>query len=139
MSNPGQEFIQYRLDRAREALDDAAFLLNAGRLNVAANRIYYAMFYAASALLATRNLNSARHSGVIALFNDNFVKPGLFPRELGRHLGRAFDLRLETDYRELATPDADELGEQMEHARVFVKKCEALVKAVEPAEPASGQ
>ena len=139
MSNPKQEFIQYRLDRAREALDDADFLLKAGRLNVAANRIYYAMFYAASALLATRDLSSARHSGVIALFNDGFVKPGLFPRELGRHLGRAFDLRMETDYRVLVTPNADELGEQMEHARIFVRECGALVKAAEPDGPTTGQ
>jgi uncharacterized protein (UPF0332 family) len=58
VSDPKNEFIRYRLGRAREALDDAAFLLDVGRLNVAANRIYYAMFYAASALLAKRDLSS---------------------------------------------------------------------------------
>lgn len=67
MNGPKQEFIRYRLDRAKEVLDDADFLLKAGRLSVAANRIYYAMFYAASALLATRDLSASRHSGIIAL------------------------------------------------------------------------
>jgi len=102
VSDAKQQFIRYRLDRAREALDDAGFLLQSGRLTAASNRVYYAMFYAASALLATRDLSSSRHSGVIALFNDNFVKTGLFPRELARRFGRAFEARMDTDYRVLA-------------------------------------
>lgn len=44
MSSPRQELIDYRLQRAREALDDARFNLDAGRLNAASNRLYYAMF-----------------------------------------------------------------------------------------------
>jgi uncharacterized protein (UPF0332 family) len=59
---------------AREALDDAQFNLDGGRLRVASNRVYYAMFYAAVALLATRDLSSSRHAGVIALFYEHFVE-----------------------------------------------------------------
>jgi uncharacterized protein (UPF0332 family) len=131
VSSPKQQFILYRLDRAREALDDAGFLLQSGRLTGASNRVYYAMFYAASALLATRDLSASRHSGVIALFNDHFVKTGLFPRELARHFGRAFEARMDTDYRVLATPDADELRESLEHARAFISRTEELLKTAE--------
>jgi uncharacterized protein (UPF0332 family) len=73
-------------------LRDAQLLLEEQRLTSATSRIYYAMFYAAVALLTTRNPGSARRSGVTALFNDNFVKPAVFPRELARNLGRAFDM-----------------------------------------------
>ena len=45
----------------------------------AANRIYYACFYATVALLLTRNLSSLKHSGVMALFNRHFVRGGLCP------------------------------------------------------------
>lgn len=86
------------------------------------------MFYAASALLATRNLSASRHSGVIALFNDHFVKTELFPRELARRFGRAFEARMDTDYRVFATPDADELRETLEHARAFISHAEELLK-----------
>ena len=51
MSDPKQELIRYRLQSARESLDDASFNLDAGRLRVASNRIYYAMFYATPGLV----------------------------------------------------------------------------------------
>ena len=131
MSDSKQQFVLYRIERAREALDDAGFLLQSGRLTGASNRVYYAMFYAASALLATRDLSASRHSGVIALFNDHFVKTGLFPRDLARHFGRAFEARMDTDYRVFATPDADEVRESLEYARAFISRTEDLLKPAE--------
>jgi len=44
-------YIRYRLGRAREALDEARLLLEADHLATAVTRIYYACFYAVSALL----------------------------------------------------------------------------------------
>jgi uncharacterized protein (UPF0332 family) len=129
VSSPRQELIDYRLQRAREALDDARFNLDAGRLNAASNRLYYAMFYAAIALLVTRNLSASRHSGVIALFHSHFVKTGVFPPELAEHLGRAFEIRTDADYKDFSSPDATEVREESEGARAFVQKTEELVRA----------
>jgi len=128
LSNPKQEVIRYRLEQAREALDDAQFNLDAGRLSVASNRVYYAMFYAAVALLATRDLSSSRHSGVIALFYENFVKSGEFPRALSHSLGKALDMRTDTDYKVSVPPEPSKLDELLESARAFVQKVEELVR-----------
>jgi uncharacterized protein (UPF0332 family) len=114
---------------AREALDDAQFNLDGGRLRVASNRVYYAMFYAAVALLATRDLSSSRHAGVIALFYEHFVRSGTFPRELSHHLGRALDMRTDTDYKVSVLPESVKLSEMLENARSFVQKAEDLVRA----------
>lgn len=38
-----QAMIVYRLEKADVALEDAAFLTDAGRYNLAANRLYYAL------------------------------------------------------------------------------------------------
>jgi uncharacterized protein len=46
--------VQYRLDRAREALAEAVLLLDSGHANTGVNRLYYACFYAVSALLLTK-------------------------------------------------------------------------------------
>ena len=44
--------IRYRLEQAQVALDDAKYLLEGGRSSQSiVNRSYYAMFYAALALL----------------------------------------------------------------------------------------
>jgi uncharacterized protein (UPF0332 family) len=51
-----QSLIDYRLEQAREAVCDAELLLDADRYRAAANRLYYACFYAASAALLTKRL-----------------------------------------------------------------------------------
>jgi uncharacterized protein (UPF0332 family) len=56
--------VRYRLERAREALDEAVLLLQSGHANTYVNRLYYACFYAVSALLLPRSPTSARHSGI---------------------------------------------------------------------------
>jgi len=60
------------------------------------------MFYALLALLATKRLGTSKHSGALALFDREFVKTGVFPRELSRSLRLAFDRRQTHDYGEMA-------------------------------------
>ena len=129
MSTPQEELIRYRPERAREALDDAQSDMEQGRLNSASNRIYYAIFYAAVALLTTKNLSSSRHAGVIALFYENFVQTGAFPTELARYLGRAMETRIDTDYKVSAPPEPAKLDEMLEDVRAFVQKAETLIRA----------
>lgn len=71
--------VRYRLQQAVETLREARLLLDQSAWRSAQNRAYYAMFYAVSALLATRQLGSSKHSGVLGLFDREFVKPGLLP------------------------------------------------------------
>lgn len=78
--------VRYRLQRARETLDEAVLLHEKRRLNAAVNRLYYACFYAVSALLLTEGKSSGKHSGVRALFNAEWVKPGRIALEYGRFL-----------------------------------------------------
>ena len=76
--NPEVEALaRHRLARAREALGEGEHLLTNGALMGAVNRFYYAAFHAARSLLATRQLDSSRNSGVISLFQQHFVKTGL--------------------------------------------------------------
>ena len=49
LDNESREaMIAYRQEKADVALDDALFLTDAGRYNLAANRLYYALYYQAS-------------------------------------------------------------------------------------------
>ena len=71
------ELVQYRRERSLETLRAAELLVNNDLLFAAVNRIYYACFYEVIALLLSRDLSSAKHSGIKALFNRNFVNSGL--------------------------------------------------------------
>jgi len=67
--NPEQleDLLRYRLEQAHETLREAELLLDGAALRGTVNRAYYAMFYALLALLATRQLGTSKHSGVISL------------------------------------------------------------------------
>ena len=47
----------------------------------------------------------ARHSGVVSLFQQHFIKPGLVAPEVGKILARAFEKRQNSDYEDFATVD----------------------------------
>ena len=64
----------------------------------AVNRAYYAIFYAANALLVTKGLERSKHSGVIAAFRQHFVKTGIVPTEYSDFYGAAMEDRHTGDY-----------------------------------------
>ncbi len=131
MKQPQRELADYRMTRAGETIQDARLLLDQARLPAAANRIYYAMFYAATALLITKGLSSSRHTGIIGLFRREFVKTGLFPMELAEFIDAAFDERLESDYGDYVQLELTDLEDLLAGARRFVAKAEELVRAAD--------
>lgn len=76
------------------ALEDASFLHDAARYNLAANRLYYALFHAASALLLSRGISTKRHSGLITQMHLNFVKTSVLTSDEGALFRVMFDLRM---------------------------------------------
>jgi len=94
--------IKYRLNQAKESLEEARALLKESMsFRSVMNRLYYAMFYAVLALFQFRGLAASKHSGVISLFDLEFVKSGIFNREMSWAIHRAFELRQKGDYVEL--------------------------------------
>ncbi len=63
------------VENAQQMLKVAAHNLADGFYGSAVNRAYYAIFYAANALLATQGITRSKHSGVIAAFRQYFVRP----------------------------------------------------------------
>ena len=92
------EEISSNLERAETNLQVAKELLDKGYYDVSASRAYYAAFYAASALLLNEGIETSKHSGVIALVHQHFVKSGKLSKEQGRNLNWLFELRSVEDY-----------------------------------------
>ena len=91
-----------------------------GYTNTCVNRLYYACFYAVSALLLARGLSSARHSGIRALFHQHIVKPGMINVPLGQMYDRLFDNRQKGDYADLVRFALNDVQPWIEEARTFV-------------------
>jgi uncharacterized protein (UPF0332 family) len=90
--------ISSNLERADTNLQVARELLDKAYYDVSASRAYYAAFYAANALLLNEGIDTSKHSGVIALVHQHFVKSGKLSKEQGRNLNWLFELRSVGDY-----------------------------------------
>jgi uncharacterized protein (UPF0332 family) len=125
-----EDLLRYRMEQAHETLREAEILLNESALRGTINRAYYAMFYALLAVLATKRLGTSKHSGALALFDREFVKTGVFPRELSRSLRLAFDRRQIHDYGEIAQVDCQIAEETLADAKTFVAAIESHLQSV---------
>ena len=114
--------IKYRLEQAQTALEDGKFLLEGARSPQSiVNRAYYAMFYAALALLQQIRKVPSKHAGVISLFDTEFVVRGIFPKELSKDFHKVFELRQMFDYRVLEPASAAKAQEVLQKAVRFVE------------------
>lgn len=127
MTDPARELAVYRLERAREALKEAALLFEAGHTNTYVNRLYYACFYAVSALLVLRGISTSKHGYLRSLLHRDFVKPGTIPTELGRHFDRLFSNRQEGDYADFVVFKAQEVRPWLDETKHFVDHIEGLI------------
>jgi uncharacterized protein (UPF0332 family) len=121
--------VRYRLDEAQGALADTQILIEGkGTAISIINRSYYAMFYGALALLQTIGKTSSKHTGVLSLFDTEFIMKELLPRELGRNFHRAFEQRQTADYRITEIPTQAMAVEIYHEAIEFVETCQEYLK-----------
>lgn len=120
--------VEWYMTQAHEALAAAADNIRLAHYSTAINRAYYAMFYAANALLATKGIQRARHSGVLAAFRQEFVKTDLIEVEHSDEYGDAMDARHQADYA-IGTEITEKLAQDyLEDAQRFITRVEQYLK-----------
>ncbi|MEA2081360.1 MAG: HEPN domain-containing protein [Elusimicrobiota bacterium] len=122
------ELAKYRIDKAKGILREAEDSLKQKHYGLTVNRSYYVMFTASRSLLAILEMDSGKHSGVIAMFNRHVVKNGLFPKELSRLLKKEKRNRENFDYGDFVEITAEEAAQSIEYAKKFLKEAEKVLK-----------
>lgn len=122
MSEEKKALANYRIQRAEETFKDAELLLTNNSFKSALNRFYYAAFYGAKALLATKGLDSSKHSGVISLFNQHFVKTGLVKIDTSKVLSKSFEKRQDIDYEDFIEITKEEVEKLKDDVKKFIEK-----------------
>ncbi|MBM4064827.1 MAG: HEPN domain-containing protein [Planctomycetes bacterium] len=114
----------YRLKQAEETISDAEKMLqeNLSPRSII-NRSFYSMFYAVLALFLKTdiNLKTSKHSGVISIFDKEFVHTGKIDKYYSKILHKAFDARQESDYKEFVELSAKDAAESVKLAREFIE------------------
>ncbi|MCX6584086.1 MAG: HEPN domain-containing protein [Candidatus Aminicenantes bacterium] len=123
-----KEIIKYRIEQAEDALKDAVLLFDSGGgLRSVINRSYYVMFYATLALIAAKGMGSSKHSNAISIFDKEYVKTGYFSKEMSKLLHKAFNLRVESDYKEFNIISRDETLIILEGAKFFLERIKTFL------------
>ncbi len=117
MSPEKASLIEYRISRAKEALDDALYLAKEERWNSVVNRLYYACFYITVALLVKHNLPHKTHTGTKSQLNLHFAKTGLITKKMRIFYNRLFFERNTGDYDEFVYTEPATAQELMATAK----------------------
>ena len=123
-----KDIVIYRSERAFAALEQAKGNLQMGYLEITANRLYYAAYYAASALLIANEIRVKSHESCIGQFNLHFVKTGLVPIEMGKLFSILFDMRLTGDYSDRFDLTEEDVVPNIQPTQDFIIKVTNLAK-----------
>ncbi|WP_158055613.1 HEPN domain-containing protein [Halorussus halophilus] len=96
---PDPDYVTEELEQASTALADAEILEDGkGSDTAVVNRLYYACFHAAQAVLYAKGFDPTSHRGVSTLFGKEVVLKEEVPRDDGRFLSELWDYREQADY-----------------------------------------
>ncbi|HKY53720.1 MAG TPA: HEPN domain-containing protein [Anaerolineales bacterium] len=128
MSESKNKATRERMKQARETLKEAEILFGQDFWRGTINRAYYAMFYAVLALAASQGEVISKHTHAISFLDKEFVKKGIFPKEISRALHVWFDERQTNDYGEIWDIEYTEAETALQEAKSFVKTIEDYLK-----------
>ena len=120
MEGSVNELSLYRYSKAQEDLKASEVMLSANMYKASINRSYYAIFHGIRAVNALDKFDSSKHSGVIAYFNQNYVKTERFEKEASRIVKGASLLREKSDYQDFYIASKTEAREQFDRAKTFL-------------------
>ena len=123
-----KDIVEYRIERAFVALEQAKGNLEMGYLEITANRLYYAAYYAASALLIANGIRVKSHEGCIGQFSLHFVKTGIVSLEMGKLFSALFDMRLTGDYSDRFDLTEEDVVPNIQLTEDFIIKVSGLAK-----------
>lgn len=119
---------RHRFERAEGTLNEASDELSRKNFRLAVNRAYYSVFYAMRSLLATVDKDSSKHSGVLSLFNQHFIKTGILSDVGFKSIQSLMDLRHEGDYQDFARISEEESKGALDAATNLISVLKAALE-----------
>ena len=120
------DIVRYRIENANQTLAEVETHKANGYYNTAVNRMYYACYYAASALLIAYGIETKSHDGVRQQLGKQMVLTGKLPAELGKFYSQLFSKRTAADYEDFICQDLETVEELLPTAQLFVKTIEQM-------------
>jgi len=119
--------VQFRMEKSKNTFSEITLLTDNALWQTAANRLYYACYYAVSALLIQHAIEAKTHHGVMNQMGLFFVTTGLLSQEQGKFYKRLFELRQTGDYNDWIIIKEEDIKPLVERAGHFIKTIEQLI------------
>lgn len=127
MGNSVKDLSCYRMEQAGEMLEAAFANYDIGQYKTSLNRSYYAVFHSMRAVNVLDGFDSSKHSGVIAHFNQYYIKTGLLDKSLSDIIKSTYYLREKSDYDDFFVASKSDAKSQLQNAEIFVKEVRAYL------------
>ncbi len=123
-----EDYINYRIERARETILEVQTHIEKKFWNTAINRMYYACFYAVSALLFKNQIEVSSHAGIRQKFGELFVKTGIIDRDIAKHYTDLFEKRQKGDYNDFFDYDEETVLRLFPKSQEFINQIERVLE-----------
>ena len=123
-----QIMVNLEYEKAQSFLEQAEKIAAMDLWDVVANRLYYSVFHAVSALLIKDGHRVNTHKGTLVMFGQNYVKTGIFPTDASKLYVKLQMMREESDYNCVYVTTADEMQPLLEPVREFISKVGNMIK-----------
>ena len=130
-----KELVQYWLEKAAESFRVAQANFAIDSMSATVNRLYYAAFYAVSAVLSARGLKYGKHSAVQSALHRDLIKTGLLSKERGAAYDELVEARHEGDYAAFATFEKDQVQAMLDRTEIFLAEVHQLALRLLQEEP----
>ena len=121
------ELMKYRMQRAHDTMKEALLLKSESFYNAGINRLYYACYYAAVALLIKHEIQPQTHNGVKTMLGVHFVSQGKLSKDHGNTFNTLFEKRHSGDYDDFVYCDREMVDELYPKAEVFIQTIEEML------------
>ena len=108
-----KDLVIHRIETAKSDINSAKILLDAGEYRSSNNRAYYGIYHVISAIHALDGKAYKKHKDALANFNREYVKTEIFPRNIGRRISEAAEIRHASDYDDFYIATKIEAEEQI--------------------------
>ena len=122
-----QVMITLELEKADKTWGQMEVQVNNGVWEMAANRLYYALFHAVSALLISDQHEVGTHRGAVNQFSLYYIKPGIFTKDEGRMYSNLQKLREDGDYNYYIDVEQKDVEPFIEPTRQLIDKIKKYI------------
>lgn len=121
--------VAYRIERAYDSLKEAKLMAQGGFYNASINRLYYACYYMAVALLLKNNISAQTHSGVKTMLGMRFTAKGTLSISASKIFATLFEKRHSSDYDAFVYCDQEMFDELYPKAEAFMEEVKELIES----------